>query len=67
MDSFAINIAFALGVAARQIGLPPLVGYLVAGFAIKAGGLGAGAPPLIFLRMPAPGWPRRLTKNWRDI
>ena len=43
MDSVAIIIAFALGFAARQIGLPPLVGYLVAGFAINAGGVGAGA------------------------
>ena len=30
MDSIAIIVAFALGFAARQIGLPPLVGYLVA-------------------------------------
>jgi predicted Kef-type K+ transport protein len=36
MDSIAIIIAFALGFAARLVGLPPLVGYLVAGFAIKA-------------------------------
>lgn len=43
MDSIAIIIAFALGFAARQIGLPPLVGYPVAGFAINAGGVGAGA------------------------
>ena len=43
MDSIAIIIAFALGFAARQVGLPPLVGYLVAGFAIKAGGVEGGA------------------------
>jgi predicted Kef-type K+ transport protein len=43
MDSIAIIVAFALGFAARQVGLPPLVGYLVAGFAIKAGGLEGGA------------------------
>jgi predicted Kef-type K+ transport protein len=43
MDSIAIIIAFALGFAARQVGLPPLVGYLVAGFAIKAGGVAGGA------------------------
>ena len=43
MDSIAIIIAFALGFAARQVGLPPLVGYLVAGFAIKASGMEGGA------------------------
>ncbi|MGD9056411.1 MAG: cation:proton antiporter [Desulfobacterales bacterium] len=43
MDSIAIIIAFALGFAARQVGLPPLVGYLVAGFVIKASGLEGGA------------------------
>jgi predicted Kef-type K+ transport protein len=39
MNSIAIVIAFAPGFAARQILLPPLVGYLVAAFAIKAGGV----------------------------
>ncbi len=43
MDTLAIIIAFALGFAARQVGLPPLVGYLVAGFAIKATGAQGGA------------------------
>ena len=43
MDSMAIIIAFTLGFAARLIGLPPLVGYLVAGFAIKASGIEGGA------------------------
>ena len=43
MDSIAIIIAFALGFSARQVGLPPLVGYLVAGFAIKASGVEGGA------------------------
>jgi predicted Kef-type K+ transport protein len=42
MDSIAIIIAFALGFAARLVGLPPLVGYLVAGFAIKASGAEGG-------------------------
>jgi predicted Kef-type K+ transport protein len=32
MDSLVILAAFACGFGARQIGLPPLVGYLVAGF-----------------------------------
>ena len=40
MDSIAIIIAFALGFAARQVGLPPLVGYLVAGFAVAGASLG---------------------------
>ncbi|UCE50988.1 MAG: cation:proton antiporter [Desulfobacterales bacterium] len=43
MDSILIIIAFALGFSARQIGLPPLVGYLVAGFVIKASGVEGGA------------------------
>ena len=43
MDTIAIIIAFALGFAARQVGLPPLVGHLVAGFAIKASGIQAAA------------------------
>ena len=43
MDSIAIIVAFALGFAARLVGLPPLVGYLVAGFAIKAGSVEGGA------------------------
>jgi len=37
-DITALGIAYALGLAARFIGLPPLVGYLVAGFALYAGG-----------------------------
>jgi len=40
-----IAVAFAAGVGARQIGLPPLVGYLVAGFALH--GLGAREGALI--------------------
>lgn len=43
MDSILIIMAFALGFAARQIGLPPLVGFLVAGFVIKASGVEGGA------------------------
>ena len=37
-DILAIGIAYALGLAARAIGLPPLIGYLVAGFALFAAG-----------------------------
>ena len=42
-----IGLAFALGFCARTLGLPPLVGYLIAGFVIAgfggAGDGGAGA------------------------
>jgi predicted Kef-type K+ transport protein len=40
-----LAIAFACGLAARQLGLPPLVGYLVAGFGLHA--FGAQATPLV--------------------
>ena len=45
MVSVFLAIAFALGYAARQIGLPPLVGFLAAGFALK--GLGFESSPLL--------------------
>ncbi|MBK6510508.1 MAG: cation:proton antiporter [Haliea sp.] len=38
MDSLIILVAFACGFAARQIGQPPLVGYLVAGFTLGMAG-----------------------------
>ena len=34
-----IAAAFALGLLARQIGLPPLIGFLVAGFLLNAAGV----------------------------
>lgn len=37
-DIIAIGIAYASGLAARSVGLPPLVGYLLAGFGLYAGG-----------------------------
>lgn len=37
-DIIAIGIAFILGLGARFIGLPPLVGYLVAGFILYSAG-----------------------------
>lgn len=37
-DIIAIGFSFALGLLARLIGLPPLVGYLVAGFVLFAAG-----------------------------
>ncbi|MCG6895800.1 MAG: cation:proton antiporter [Thiocapsa sp.] len=40
-----LAIAFAAGLAARQMGLPPLVGYLVAGFGLHA--FGAEATPMV--------------------
>lgn len=42
MEPLSIVIAFALGFAVRQIGLPPLVGYLVAGFALHSVGVRPG-------------------------
>ena len=36
---FALAVAFVLGFAARLIGLPPMVGFLVAGFLIHAFGV----------------------------
>jgi predicted Kef-type K+ transport protein len=40
-----LGIAFALGFAARLVGLPPLMGFLVAGFVL--GGLGMQNTPLL--------------------
>lgn len=37
-DIVWIALAFALGLGARQVGLPPLVGYLVGGFVLHAFG-----------------------------
>jgi len=45
MATVFLAIAFALGFAARQIGLPPLVGFLVAGFALNM--LGYEASPAL--------------------
>ena len=38
MDSLVILAAFACGFAARQIGQPPMVGYLSAGFGLGLAG-----------------------------
>ncbi|MCB1846827.1 MAG: cation:proton antiporter, partial [Halieaceae bacterium] len=43
MDSLIIVAAFACGFAARQLGQPPLVGYLVAGFALGLAGYQSSA------------------------
>src|SRR5690349_3323370 len=43
MEAIALAIAFALGIGFRQINLPPLVGYLLAGFALQANGFESSA------------------------
>ncbi len=43
-EVFAVSAAFVFGIAARQVGLPPLVGYLVAGFFINGAGPSFGMP-----------------------
>lgn len=35
LEAFAIGLAFGFGLAVRTIGLPPLVGFLAAGFALN--------------------------------
>lgn len=42
VDVLWIGIAFALGLVSRQFGLPPLAGYLVAGFVLYAMGVSPG-------------------------
>jgi len=42
MDLFWIAIAFVLGFAVKQVGLPPLVGFLAAGFVLNAFGIEGG-------------------------
>lgn len=44
METLWIGIAFALGLLVRQFGLPPLVGYLAAGFALNGLGGHFGLP-----------------------
>lgn len=35
LEVFCIGLAFFLGLAVKQIGLPPLVGFLAAGFGLN--------------------------------
>lgn len=42
MDPLLISIAFILGFLVRQVGLPPLVGFLAAGFVLNALGFQGG-------------------------
>ena len=43
-EVICISFAFFFGLAVRQVGLPPLVGFLAAGFAINLLGPGLGLP-----------------------
>lgn len=43
MDPLWITVAFFCGFAARRLGLPPLVGFLVAGFVLNALGFEGGS------------------------
>ncbi len=45
MGATFLAIAFVVGFAARQVGLPPLVGFLAAGFTLN--GLGFESGPLL--------------------
>ena len=45
MDPVFVAVAFVLGFSARQIGMPPLVGFLAAGFVLK--GLGFESTPFL--------------------
>jgi predicted Kef-type K+ transport protein len=42
MDPIWLSIAFVFGFAIRSVGLPPLVGYLIAGFVLNSIGAEAG-------------------------
>ena len=42
MDPLWIVAAFAFGAVSTRIGLPPLVGYLVAGFVLSSFGVAGG-------------------------
>ena len=43
-EVICITFAFFYGLAVRQVGLPPLVGFLTAGFAVNAFGPALGLP-----------------------
>jgi len=42
MEPVFLAVSFLLGFAAKRVGLPPLVGYLAAGFALKGFGFAGG-------------------------
>lgn len=43
-ETIILSFAFVFGLAVRQVGLPPLVGFLAAGFAINLAGPALGLP-----------------------
>lgn len=43
-ETFSITLAFFFGLVVRQFGLPPLIGFLAAGFALNLGGGVLGLP-----------------------
>ncbi len=43
-EVISVSFAFFFGLAVRQLGLPPMVGFLAAGFAINVFGPGLGLP-----------------------
>ncbi|MDP5036012.1 MAG: cation:proton antiporter [Alishewanella sp.] len=45
LEAIWIGFAFSLGLVVRAIGLPPLIGYLIAGFAISATATNISMPP----------------------
>lgn len=44
LEAVWIGFAFTLGLLVRTIGLPPLIGYLLAGFLISASASGLSLP-----------------------
>ena len=44
LEAVWIVFAFVLGIGVKMVGLPPLIGYLAAGFAIVGAGQVAGIP-----------------------
>ena len=42
IDALWLTIAFACGIIAKRISLPPLIGFLVTGFILNATGLTQG-------------------------
>ena len=43
-ETISITLAFFFGLAVRQVGLPPLIGFLAAGFVLNLGGDAVGLP-----------------------